>query len=44
MQIPTEIEVTVRGQKGLIPVGKITSKKLVPFINKKVKIKVEVLK
>jgi len=36
-----EFEATVRGQKGLMLIGKVTSKKLIPFINKKVKIKVK---
>jgi hypothetical protein len=41
MKRKDKFESTVREQKGLIKVGKITSKSLVPFINKKVKVEVE---
>ena len=37
-------EAFVRGQRGLLHVGKINSVKLVPFIDKKVKVTVEGLK
>ena len=43
MKKKTEFIATVREQKGFIRIGKITSKKLEPFIGKKVKVKIEVL-
>ena len=39
-----EFEASVRKQKGLMLVGKITSKKLIPFIDRKVRIRVDELK
>jgi hypothetical protein len=38
-----ELIATVRGQKGLLPIGKIQSVKLTPFVGKKVKVVVKVI-
>jgi len=44
MKRKTEFVAIVREQRGFIRIGKITSKKLEPFIGKKVKVTVEILK
>jgi hypothetical protein len=36
-----KFEATVREQKGILRTGKVNSKKLVPFIGKKVKMEVK---
>lgn len=41
MKKKIEFEAIVRKQPGYEPLGKINSKKLKPFINKKVKVRVE---